>query len=154
MKQAITDGADGRRQKTGSEFMTPETINAMLAEHWPAARVRCTAVEANRARATMTIQDTQIRPGGTISGPTQFAIADSAFWFLVCAVAGKPTPMAVTSELSIRFLRPAQGSEIHAEATLERAGRTQVVATVRVWTDEQTQRPCATAQGTYIRARG
>jgi acyl-coenzyme A thioesterase PaaI-like protein len=58
--------------------------------------------------------------------------------------------MALTSELSIRFLRPAQGSILWARATLDVAGRRNVVGTVRVWCDERDDRPTATAQGTYV----
>ena len=44
---------------------------------------------------------------------------------------GRLEPMTVTSELSIRFLRPAKGDKLHARAHLERKGTTSVVATVR-----------------------
>ncbi len=131
-------------------MISPDAINRMLTEHWPEARVRCAAVSATSARAILTPRPENIRPGGFISGPTQFAAADSALWFLVCGVSGAAVPMALTSELSIRFLRPALGAALHSEAVLERAGRRTVVATVRVWTDER-ERPCATAQGTYFR---
>ena len=56
--------------------------------------------------------------------------------------------MALTSELSIRFLRPAVGEELFAEASLDRLGRTAMVATMRVWCEDRA-RPCAVAQGTY-----
>ena len=48
-------------------------------------------------------------PGGYISGPTQFTLADTAIWFAVFTVIGI-SPMAVTTDLSISFLRPATGS--------------------------------------------
>ena len=57
--------------------------------------------------------------------------------------------MALTSELSIRYLRPAIGETLWARATLDKAGRRNVVGTVRVWTDDRPDKPTATAQGTY-----
>jgi acyl-coenzyme A thioesterase PaaI-like protein len=51
--------------------------------------------------------------------------------------------------LSIRFLRPAQGKVLWARASLEVAGRRNVVGTVHVWCDDRHDRPTATAQGTY-----
>lgn len=128
-----------------------DTINEMLDEHWPDARVRCVSIDATSAVARLTPRPENLRPGGFISGPTQFAAADSALWFLVCGVTNAPEPMALTSELSIRFLRPAIGDTLQAEARLERAGRRTVVATVHVWTVDR-DRPCATAQGTYFRS--
>jgi acyl-coenzyme A thioesterase PaaI-like protein len=58
--------------------------------------------------------------------------------------------MALTSELSIRYLRPAQGEVLWARATLEAAGRRNVVGSVRVWCDDREAKPTATAQGTYV----
>jgi len=58
--------------------------------------------------------------------------------------------MALTSELSIRFLRPAQGSMLWARATLDSAGRRNVVGTVRVWVDDREDRAVSVAQGTYV----
>lgn len=129
-----------------------ERINAMIDEHWPASPIRCEQVDAETAVAVLRPRPSALRPGGFISGPVQFAVADSALWFLVSGVAGEPEPMALTSELSIRYLRPAIGELVRAKATLERAGRRTVVATVRVWTDDP-GKPCATAQGTYFRAQ-
>ena len=93
--------------------------------------------------------DGEVRPGGFISGPTQFALADAALWYLAFVAIGRVEPMALTSELSIRFLRPAVGVELWARATLEGAGRRNVVGSVRIWVDEREDRATAVAQGTY-----
>lgn len=58
--------------------------------------------------------------------------------------------MALTSELSIRFLRPALGERLYARATLDKLGKRSVVGTVKIWTEGHEDRPCATAQGTYM----
>ena len=137
-------------EEIASDIVSPAKINAMLDEHWPGARVRCVEVSARHAVARLTPKEESIRPGGFISGPTQFAVADSALWFLVAGALGRPEPMALTSELSIRFLRPAIGARLDARAELNRAGRGSVVATVVVWVDDQRDRPCAVAQGTYV----
>jgi acyl-coenzyme A thioesterase PaaI-like protein len=84
-----------------------------------------------------------------VSGPTQFALADAALWYLVFGAIGRIEPMALTSELSIRFLRPAQGEVMHARATLDGLGRRNVVGTVHMWCDDRRHKPTATAQGTY-----
>ena len=90
-----------------------------------------------------------LRPGGYVSGPTQFALADAALWYLVFGAIGRVEPMALTSELSIRFIRPAIGETLWARATLDVAGRRNVVGTVRIWVDEREDRATAVAQGTY-----
>lgn len=95
------------------------------------------------------VQPENLRPGGFVSGPTQFGLADTALWYLVFGAIGRIEPMAMTSELSMRYLRPAQGSVLWAKATLEKAGRRNVVGTVHLWTDDNVDRITATAQGTY-----
>ena len=55
----------------------------------------------------------------------------------------------MTSELSIRFLRPAAGETLWARASLDSAGRRNVVGTVTLWVDDRTHKPVSVAQGTY-----
>ncbi|MEE2755489.1 MAG: PaaI family thioesterase [Myxococcota bacterium] len=129
-------------------MVTPHDINEMLKEIWPDTPVLCEEVEATQALAVWPVSKAELRPGGTISGPTIFGCADSAFWFLINGVLGHIDPTAVTQELSIRFLRPARGPRLYGRAKLERRGRTSVVATVYVWVDDESK-PCAIAQGTY-----
>lgn len=126
----------------------PEDLNQMLQEYWPKARVSCVELSETRAVATLKLAEANLRPGGFISGPAQFAVAESAFWFLVSGALGRVEPMALTSELSIRYLRPAVGMDVHSEASLDRLGKKLVVATMRVWAEDP-EKLTAVAQGTY-----
>ena len=62
---------------------------------------------------------------------------------------GRIEQMALTSELSIRFLRPAIGKVVWARADVDIMTRRSIVGTVRVWMDDDPDRITATAQGTY-----
>jgi uncharacterized protein (TIGR00369 family) len=128
---------------------TAADVNAMIEQLFPRTGNSCVDLGATFAVATRTVDPEALRPGGYVSGPTQFGIADAALWYLVFGATGRIEPMALTSELSIRFLRPAQGSVLWARARLDVAGRRNVVGTVNVWCDDQPERPTATAQGTY-----
>ncbi len=121
----------------------------MVAELFPGSSNSCVDLGDDFALARFNIEDTTLRPGGFVSGPTQFSLADAVLWYLVFGAIRRIEPMALTSELSIRFLRPAQGSVLWARATLEVAGRRNVVGTVRIWCDDNEAKPTATAQGTY-----
>lgn len=132
-----------------SALPTVDAINAMLAEQFSGSGSRCAAVGSDFALATTTPDQDALRPGGFISGPTQFGLADAALWYLVFGAIGRIEPMALTSELSIRYLRPAQGTQLWARATLDKAGRRNVVGTVRIWCDDDEDRITATGQGTY-----
>jgi acyl-coenzyme A thioesterase PaaI-like protein len=134
------------------QFPVPDVaaVNGMIRELFPGSNHACTELTATMAVARRAVSEAELRPGAFISGPSQFGIADAALWYLVFGATGRIEPMALTSELSIRFLRPAQGSVLWARATLDVAGRRNVVGTVHVWCDEGQDRPTATAQGTYV----
>jgi uncharacterized protein (TIGR00369 family) len=128
-------------------------VNAMLAEHFPGASAPCAELGPDYAVASTTVGELSIRPGGYVSGPTQFALADAALWYVTFVAIGRVEPMALTSELSIRFLRPAQGVRISARAELSAVTRRSVVGSVRVWMDDRSDKPTAVAQGTYALPR-
>ncbi len=128
---------------------TAEQVNAMLEELFPGTSNTCAEIGEGFAVATSPIDDTMLRPGGFVSGPTQFGLADAALWYMVFAAIGRIEPMAMTSELSIRYLRPAQGSMLWARATVASAGRRNIVGTVQLWCDDREHKPTAVAQGTY-----
>jgi uncharacterized protein (TIGR00369 family) len=133
---------------------TIDAVNQMIAEHFPGSNNTCTELGDRFAVARRDVTDSEIRPGGYVSGPSQFGLADAALWYLVFGAIGRIEPMALTSELSIRFLRPAQGTVLWARAELESAGRRNVVGSVHVWCDDRSDRPTATAQGTYALPQG
>ena len=128
---------------------TASAINEMIEQLFPGSNNTCDAIGTDFAIARRDISEAELRPGAFVSGPSQFGLADAALWYLVFGATGRIEPMALTSELSIRFLRPAQGKVLWAKATLDVAGRRNVVGTVRVWCDDRSDKPTATAQGTY-----
>jgi acyl-coenzyme A thioesterase PaaI-like protein len=128
---------------------TPADINAAVRAGFPGGGNECVEIGARYAVARRIPADADIRPGGFISGPTQFSVADGAMWFSVFGALGRIDLMALTSELSIRFLRPCIGDVLWARATVDAAGRRNIVSTIRVWTDDDESKPSAVAQGTY-----
>ena len=129
--------------------LTVDAVNAMITEQFPGSGNHCVELGDDYAIAGYDVQDTNIRPGGFVSGPTQFALIDSALWFVAFIALGRIEPMALTSELSIRFLRPARGDRILCRATLEAVSRRSVVGTAHVWVDGRPDKITATGQGTY-----
>lgn len=128
----------------------PADVNAMVRESFPGSANECVELGEGYALARLVITPDAIRPGNYISGPTQFSLTDAALWYLVFAVIGRIEPMALTSELSIRFLRPAQGEVLWSRATLESNGSRSIVGSVRTWADDREAKPSSVAQGTYV----
>jgi uncharacterized protein (TIGR00369 family) len=131
--------------------LTAAQINDFLASEFQASTNRCEAVGEGWAIALLTVDATALRPGGIISGPTVFGLCDAALYYACFTVIGLE-PMTLTSEMSIRFLRPARGTEIRARAELHDAGRRSLVGSIVAWTDNA-DKPVAVAQGTYVRPR-
>jgi uncharacterized protein (TIGR00369 family) len=128
---------------------TLDEVNAAVAESYPGNPNLCVDIGPGFAVVEYVVSAENIRPGGFVSGPTQFALIDSALWFMTWAALGRIELMALTSELSIRYLRPAQAERLYCRAELESVSRRSVVGTCRVWCDDRRDKVTATAQGTY-----
>jgi uncharacterized protein (TIGR00369 family) len=129
--------------------VTAEAITAMIDREFSGTGNTCFEVGDDYAIARRDVHPDEIRPGGFVSGPTQFGLADAALWYVTFVGVGRIEPMAMTSELSIRYIRPAVGDVLWAKATLDVAGRRSVVGTVSIWTTDESK-PSAVAQGTYM----
>lgn len=139
---------------TGRSGITPAIINDAVTQAFPGAeQVTCADVGRDFALARRDIDPDSARPGGLVPGPSQFAIADAALWFLTFGVIDGIELMALTSEMDISFLRPASGAVIWARAQLLSAGNRRIVGSVKVWCDDREQAPSSVAKGTYVLPR-
>lgn len=146
---------EGKRKGYGIQMQIPtvDEVNAFLAETFPAAArdgMRCEELKSRSALARWRFNEVSLRPGGYISGPTQFAAADVALWFATFTVIGLEA-MAVTSEMSIRFLRPARNGDLLARATVQSVSSRRIVGSIELWVDAEPSKLVAVAQGTYSR---
>ncbi len=89
-----------------------------------------------------------LRPGGTVSGPTIFALADVAVYLAILSHIG-PKALTVTTNGSIDFLRkPAAGTDLIGTARMLKLGRVLAVGDVLIYSDGTTD-PVARATLTY-----
>ena len=132
-------------------LVTPAQINEFVVAEFPASATRCEDVGEGWAIAYLAVEAGALRPGEIISGTTVFGLCDEALYY-ACFTAIGIEPMTLTSELSIRYLRPARGQEIRARAELLDVGRRSIVGNMVAWTDN-IDKPVAVAQGTYVRPR-
>lgn len=94
------------------------------------------------------VEDRHLRPGGTVSGPSIFALADVAMYLAILSRIG-PVALAVTTNCSVDFMRkPAAGADLLAEARVLKLGRTLAVGDVLVFS-EGMEAPVARAGLTY-----
>ncbi|MGD9919425.1 MAG: PaaI family thioesterase [Paenirhodobacter sp.] len=94
------------------------------------------------------VSELHLRPGGTVSGPTMFALADVGVWLAILARIG-PVALAVTTNASIDFLRkPAAGRDLIARVRMLKLGRVLAVGDVLIFSEGEEQ-PVARASMTY-----
>lgn len=105
-------------------------------------------VHARGVRCRVRYSALQLRPGGSLSGPTMMALADAAMYAAVLARLGR-VEMALTQNLNINFLNRALPADLLAEAEVLKLGRRSVVLDVKIYSDGRAE-PVAHATGTYM----
>lgn len=112
-----------------AQLLTAAQIEALMAREFPFAldfaRIEHVGPDGLTARAPY--KPEYLRPGSTLSGPTMMTLADTAAYFLILALRG-PLTLAVTSSLSIHFLRKPAAADLVATArVLKLSGRSGVI---------------------------
>jgi len=127
-----------------------EELTALLAEIFPqvAADFRIEELSEDHIQMRLLVQDRHLRPGGTVSGPSLFALADVSLYAMLMARVG-PKALAVTTSASIDFMRkPAAGQDVLADCKLLKLGRVLVVGDV-LMRSEGSDKVVARASMTY-----
>jgi len=129
--------------------MTIPDLHAFLAQVFPQIgdRFEITALEPLAARVRMTAAEADLRPGGTVSGPALFALADVSFYIATLAMIG-PEALTVTTNCSIDFLRKPAPGPLEAQARILKLGRSLAVGDVLI-TSAGVTGPVARAGLTY-----
>lgn len=127
---------------------TKEEITAFIRSEFPQTRCAIEAVAEKSATVSFEVGAEDLRPGGTVSGPSLMAVADLALYVAVLGEIGI-VPLAVTTNLTINFLRkPSAGKRVTGVCKLLKVGRTLAIGEVSLYSDG-TPDPVAHAVGTY-----
>jgi uncharacterized protein (TIGR00369 family) len=110
-------------------------------------RYKVEKVGAKGVRLRAAYHDDQIRPGGTLSGPTMMTLADLSLYIAVLASVG-PEALALTTNLNINFLRKPSPRDLLAECRLLKLGKRLAVGEVTIYSDGEDE-PVAHVTGTY-----
>jgi len=127
-----------------------DEFNALMASEMPwAIEAGMVAEDIGAAHATMRMpfNDSMLRPGGTVSGPTMMALADATMYAVVLGGIGIVT-LAVTTSFNINFLHRPSPADLMAEGRLLKLGRRLAVIEVTLHSDGHDD-PVAHATGTY-----
>lgn len=114
--------------------MDGPALEAFLRDAFPqvADDFRLEEVREDGVTVRLVTQDRHLRPGGTVSGPSMFALADVGIYLAILARLG-PVALAVTTNCSIDFMRkPEAGRDLIADARLLKLGRVLAVGDVLI----------------------
>jgi len=88
-----------------------------------------------------------LRPGGTVSGPSLFTLADIGGYVCVLSHAG-PDALSVTTNLNINFMRKAEAGPIDGHCRILKLGKSLMVFDIDIVAGPEGQ-TVAHATGTY-----
>ena len=92
-------------------------------------------IDEDALQLRLVAHDKHLRPGGTVSGPAMFALADVGAYLVTLSRIG-PQALTVTTNCSIDFMRkPVAGVDIVARVKLLKLGRLLSVSDVHLFSE-------------------
>ena len=130
--------------------MTIPELHSFLAEVFPQVnhQFRVEEITEDGMRVRLIVGDEHLRPGGTVSGPSMFGLADVSVYLAVLSRIG-PKALAVTTNCSIDFMRkPAAATDLISECRLLKLGKVLAVGDCLI-RSEGSEAPVCRATLTY-----
>jgi uncharacterized protein (TIGR00369 family) len=126
----------GKMTQKLEPVMNVSELTALLADTFPQAfsppsPFTVTEVFPSGAVLRLAPDESHLRHGGTVSGPTMFALADIAGYVAILAHVG-PATATVSTNVNINFLRKPQLKPLQERATILKLGRQLVVTDILI----------------------
>ena len=115
----------------GAFMRTAEDVQEQLYRVYPQTKDRFEILSFHEGglRAKLSVHADDFRPGGTISGPTMFTLADCAFYALILAMQEEQV-QAVTTNIAMNFFHRPKHDDLIAYARILKMGTRLVVGDV------------------------
>jgi uncharacterized protein (TIGR00369 family) len=119
------------RNDTPKPLMTTEEVNRLMVSVYPqlngeSTDYMATEVFPGGCTVRLNADERHLRPGGTVSGPCLFTLADIGGYVCVLSHAG-PDALSVTTNLNINFVRKAEPGPIDGHCRIIKLGRSLMV---------------------------
>jgi uncharacterized protein (TIGR00369 family) len=123
-------------------------MSEFLKTQFPEAKFSLESFDAGSITVRYKVADSDLRPGGTISGPAMMSLADCAIYIAVLREIGL-VALSVTTSLNINFLRkPEAGRDLLGICSLLKQGKTLAIGEVSIYSEGSAE-PVAHSVGTY-----
>ena len=135
---------------TYAPVMDRDELDAYVREVFPQSgdRWRVEALSPGELSVALRVSERSLRPGGTISGPTMFFLADVTAYVLILADVG-PVEMAVTTSLNINFLSKPPLGDLVAHGRLIKLGKRLAICEIHIFPAHDAETMVAQATATY-----
>jgi uncharacterized protein (TIGR00369 family) len=140
--------------------LTIEGLLQFLAESFPQIRfgdansplvepvdIEIISISSKRCKVRLPFHSRNLRPGGTISGPAMFTLADVGIYLVILAHIG-PVGLAVTTNMNINFLNRPEPQALLADCEILKLGKRLAIGEARLY-GETDGVLVAQASGTY-----
>ncbi|GLS33349.1 uncharacterized domain 1-containing protein [Mesorhizobium albiziae] len=133
-------------------LMNADEVNKLLKTIYPQLNddldlYYATDVFAGGCTVRLDADGRHLRPGGTVSGPSLFTLADIGGYVCVLTHAG-PDALSVTTNLNINFTRKAEAGPIDGHCRILKLGKSLMVFDIDIVAGQEKQ-TVAHATGTY-----
>jgi uncharacterized protein (TIGR00369 family) len=123
---------------TQAPLLSVAQITELIDAHFPhmTGRGKYMVIEAaggRQSRTRLRLNERNLRPGGTISGPAMFSLADFGIWVAIIAEIGERGIGAVTTNLNINFLAKPEARDILAHTKLVKLGKRLAVGEIEIY---------------------
>ena len=116
--------------------LSQRDVSEYLSEVFPQVNGKMVVetLEPMAAQVRYLVTDQDLRPGGTVSGPAMFTLADCAFYVVTLAMIGRQA-LTVTTNCNINFMRKPAQVDLIGQARIMKLGRSQSVGEVTIFSD-------------------
>jgi uncharacterized protein (TIGR00369 family) len=123
-------------------------MQAFLSTEFPQKNFLVESFDKNSVTIRRRVNIADLRPGGTVSGPTMMDLADCALYVAILREIGI-VALAVTTSLNINFLRkPVADKDLLGVCKILKLGKSLAVGEVSIYSEGDNQ-PVAHSVGTY-----
>ncbi|MDG4903802.1 MULTISPECIES: PaaI family thioesterase [unclassified Mesorhizobium] len=132
--------------------LTAAEVNGLMASVYPQLNDQFSFYEAlevfpGGCTVRLNADQRHLRPGGTVSGPALFTLADIGGYVCVLSHAG-PDALSVTTNLNINFMRKAEAGPIDGHCRILKLGKSLMVFDIDIVAGAD-RHTVAHATGTY-----
>jgi uncharacterized protein (TIGR00369 family) len=115
--------------------LTANEVDRLIDEHFPEIHfggrvLYIDTLTAHGARVRLKSHPKNLRPGGTVSGPAMFSLADYGAYVAILARAGAAGLQSVTTNINLNFMRRPQPGDVIGEIELIKFGKRLIVAEI------------------------